>query len=307
MLICIGEILVDIFDNNGKKTILPGGAVFNVACNATLYTKNIGFIGKIGNDENGKMLMKLVNEKKFTYSNVEIINNCFTTRAIVTLKDGERTFKFERDNGADYMFDLRDFEFDFINDKDIIHIGSLMLSKSIGRKFFFDFVKKIKDTTNALISFDINYRDDIFSSPEDAKNIFNKALSCCDIIKFSLEEILLLSGEKDLFTALNKIITKNQIAVVTLGHNGSVYYHNGDFIKVPTKSVKPVDTTGAGDAYYSYFLSSLINNPKLIYSKDLIYYSLRRANACGALTTLKIGAINSAPTEEEITSFLNAE
>ena len=58
MLISIGEILVDIFDDGNKQTTLPGGAPFNVACNALLYTKEVGFIGTIGNDENGKLLLK---------------------------------------------------------------------------------------------------------------------------------------------------------------------------------------------------------------------------------------------------------
>ncbi len=76
---------------------------------------------------------------------------------------------------------------------------------------------------------------------------------------------------------------------------------------VNTYPVKPVDTTGAGDAFYSYFLSSLINHPTLINSdKDIIHY-LARANVVGGLATLKKGAIDSAPNEEMIDEFLNKQ
>ena len=65
MLICIGEILVDIFDDGNHRDILPGGAPFNVACNATMYTKEVSFIGTVGNDDNGKMLIDFASTKGF--------------------------------------------------------------------------------------------------------------------------------------------------------------------------------------------------------------------------------------------------
>ena len=43
-------------------------------------------------------------------------------------------------------------------------------------RFFFKLFEKLRKETNAKISFDINYRDDIFSSPKEAKEIF---LSVC--------------------------------------------------------------------------------------------------------------------------------
>ena len=78
-------------------------------------------------------------------------------------------------------------------------------------------------------------------------------------------------------------------------------------VHVDTYHVKPVDTTGAGDAFYSYFLSSLINHPDFINDDKLINHYLNRANAVGGLATLKKGAIGSAPTEEMIDEFINKQ
>lgn len=75
-------------------------------------------------------------------------------------------------------------------------------------------------------------------------------------------------------------------------------------MEVPTYPVKPVDTTGAGDAFYSYFLASLVNEPNSINYKERIRYYLRRANVVGGLATLKKGAINVAPKEKEIDDFI---
>ena len=204
MLISIGEILVDIFEDGTHRDVLPGGAPFNVACNAKLYTSEVTFYGSVGNDENRKLLIDTVNQKGFNYPHIKVLEDRYTSRAIVSLKDGERSFRFERDNGADYILDINDIDLSMIKDNDIIHIGSLMLSYQSGRDFFDALVSKIREHTKAKISFDINYRDDIFNSPEEAKKVFLNAFKKADILKFSLEEINLFSNKKDIVEALDE-------------------------------------------------------------------------------------------------------
>ncbi len=307
MLISIGEILVDIFDDGNKQTILPGGAPFNVACNALLYTKEVSFVGAVGNDDNGKLLIDAGREKPFKELNIKVLSDRYTSKAIVSLNNGERSFRFDRSFGADYALDINDIDFKNIKDSDIVHIGSLMLSEEKGVSFYHELVKHIRNSSKAKISFDINYRDDIFPSPEVAKNVIISALKKADILKFSLEEVELLTNQKDLSIALKELLNEKQISVITLGSKGSIYYHDGHMVKVDTFPVKPVDTTGAGDAFYSYFLASLVNNPELINNDEQIKYYLTRANVVGGLATLKKGAINSAPKEIEIDQFLEKQ
>jgi len=304
MLISIGEILVDIFDDGKHQDILPGGAPFNVACNALLYTDQVSFIGAVGNDNNGRMLIDVANKKGFTNPHIKVLDNRYTSRAIVSLKDGERSFRFEREQGADYILDINDIDLSSIKDKDIIHIGSLMLSFKEGRDFYFELIKKIRKNLKAMISFDINYRDDIFSSSIEAKEIFLKALKEADILKFSIEELSLFSKKEKNEDILSELLNDNQIAVITLGKDGSIFYHNGDMVKVDSYQVKPVDTTGAGDAFYSYFLASLVNDPDFINHHEKIISNLTRANVVGALATQKKGAIGVAPNKEEIEAFI---
>ena len=198
MLICIGEILVDIFDDGHNKTIMPGGAPFNVACNSLLYTKDVSFYGAVGNDDNGHMLINTAKDKGFKTLSIKQLDDRYTSRAIVTLNNGERSFRFERDRGADYVLDINDIDLSSLTDKDIIHIGSLMLSYESSVTFYNELVNRIKKSSAAKISFDINYRDDLFSSPKEAKNIFINALKQADILKLSIEELELLTNEKDI-------------------------------------------------------------------------------------------------------------
>lgn len=304
MLISIGEILVDIFDQGDKKDVFPGGAPFNVACNAHLYTNDVCFIGAIGDDEYGNFLENFAKTKDFRVLFLKKIQDKHTTEAIVTLENGERSFRFNRENGADYCLDLDDINFDFIKENDIVHIGTLMLSEERGRNFYYDLIKKIRATTKAKISIDINYRDDIFNSSEEAKKIFLKALKEADILKFSEDEVTLLSGNKDVVKSLNSLLSPMQLAVITLGSKGSLYYKNGKAIKVDTYPITPVDTTGAGDAFYGYFLGALTRNFDYLKDENKITKILTHANVAGALATQAKGAIGVAPTQKEIDSFL---
>ena len=136
MLVSIGEILVDIFKDGNNITTLPGGAPFNVACNAKLYTKDVYFVGAVGNDSNGKLLLDCANKVGFVKDGIKVLEDRETSKAIVTLENGERSFRFERDLGADYVLSLDDIDFSIIKEGDIVHIGSLMLSHEEGRNFF---------------------------------------------------------------------------------------------------------------------------------------------------------------------------
>ena len=304
MLICVGEILVDVFIDNQKETSLPGGAPFNVACNALLYTKDVSFVGAIGNDDNGRMLLEFISGKPFKATHIKTLEDRYTTRAIVTLDNGERSFRFDRELGADYCLDIKDIDIGSINDNDIVHIGSLMLSTKEGVAFFNDLVHSIRASSKAKISFDINYRDDIFSSPDEAKAIFIDALKQADILKFSIDELELLANEKDVSKALSSLLNPNQVAVITLGKDGSIFYKDNRLIEVSSIPIKPVDTTGAGDAFYSYFLSSLVNDSSLINDEEKIIDCLRKANVVGALATQKKGAIGVAPSIEQLNEIL---
>lgn len=301
MVLSIGEILVDIFVDKDNRTIYAGGAPFNVACNISSFNNGkVGFYGSIGKDTNGMFLNEFA-KKRISNLYLDILDEYDTTQAIVTLDNGERSFRFVR--GADYIFDinrLKDIDFGDVN---IVHLGSLMLSEPKGRDFINETIKYIRLFKKCLISFDVNYRDDIFSSPEEAKKAFLDVIRQVDVIKFTEEELTLLSGQDDIRTGLDILLNKNQIAVVTLGKDGSVFYSKDKYIKVDTYPLKPVDTTGAGDAFYSYFLYRLDLGLDINNEID-IKNTLLRANVVGGLTTQKKGAIDTAPKLEEVEQFM---
>ena len=304
MVLSIGEILVDLFIAGDNKKAQPGGAPFNVAANiAHFNNKEVSFLGAIGNDEYGRFLYEHA-KNKINHLYIDCLNSYHTSEAVVTLLDGERSFRFNRGQGADYHLDINRLKAIDLSNIKIVHIGSLMLSSREGREFFDAAISYLRSFKSIKISFDVNYRDDIFNNEIEAKSIFLAAIKKADIIKFTSEELELLTNQRDIKSGLEFLLNNKQIAVVTLGKEGSIFYKQDKFIKVSSYPVKPIDTTGAGDAFYSYFLYELDNGLD-INDDSKIKKALYKANIVGGLATQKRGAIDVVPSLNELNDFIN--
>ena len=138
------------------------------------------------------------------------------------------------------------------------------------------------------LSFDVNFRKDIYKDFADALKAYKPFVESADIVKFSDDEILDFTGEKDIDRAVLRILKPNKLILVTLGSKGSSYYYNDFKGIVPTQKVKPVDTTGAGDAFFGAFLAN-IEGKEL--TKENIEFAMQKANVAGAKATQFLGAI----------------
>jgi len=307
---CIGELLVDfIAENQGKDlsqakefTKKPGGAPANVACAIAKLGGQSKFIGSVGYDPFGTFLLNVLDNNNVDISLAQRVRT-FTTLAFVSLSEnGERDFVFSR--GADKELEYSpEVKKQFQNN--IIHLGAATallggsLEKAYGH-YFFDGL-----TQNTFISFDPNFRSDLWRNEED---IFIKKcmpfIEKADLCKFSLEEAQLLSGKQDLQQAcevLHDIGAK--IITITLGSEGTFVSNNEKKVTVPSIKVKAIDTTGAGDAFIGCLLYqiSTLKDPHEIHDDfELFQEMVVKANKAGAHTTTDFGAITSLPTADLI-------
>lgn len=291
MILSIGEILADMVGEKTEKGLtfnaFIGGAPFNVAVNAKHSGAKVGFVGRVGKDVIGRFCKMEAEKFGLNYLDLQEDENRNTTIAFVTLTDGERDFAFNRHDAADYNLDFDKIDFDRYKDLNIIHLGSLMLSEKSGVKFAKK-VLKIAKKLNVKLSFDLNFRTDIFGSFEKAKTAYNPYVLSADILKFSDDELRLFTGIDDVETAIKTVARENQLITVTLGSKGSVYYYNGITGTVPTEKVKPIDTTGAGDAFFGTFLANIEGKE---YTRENIENAMIKANESGAIATQFMGAI----------------
>lgn len=303
MILCVGEILVDLIGRHENGDMVfsryPGGAPFNVACDIQKQDCEVGFVGCVGADLMGDFLLDFANEQQFSFLAVKQDATRNTTLAFVELDAfGERKFSFHRKNTADPYLSLRDVDTG-LSQANIVHVGSLMLNTPAGREVADAVFAKAKDCKKP-VSFDVNFRSDIFSSKEAAVEIYRKYISSADILKFSEDEVAIFTDSGD----IRDVIREEQLVFVTLGDRGSRCYYQGKIYCCDTIRVTPRDTTGAGDAFYAGVLSQLDAMDDLVQLDARIEGVLKYGNICGALTTTAYGATTACPTRQAVESYL---
>lgn len=292
MILSVGEILADMIGQkvNGVTTFKAfcGGAPFNLAVNAKQSGAKVGFVGRVGNDVMGRFALCEAQKAHLDRLDIQIDAERNTTIAFVTLTDGERDFAFNRHDTADFNIDFDDIDIWDYKDLNIVHLGSLMLSEQKGRELAEKIANKASEL-GAKLSFDMNFRKDIYKNFVDAKRAYAPFVECADIIKFSDDELTDYTGISDMDEAAKSVLKKDKLLLVTLGKSGSAYYYNDLKGIVPSISgVKCVDTTGAGDAFFGAFLAN-IEGKEL--TEENIVYAMQQGNIKGAKTTEFYGAI----------------
>ena len=300
MLVCIGEILADMIgeEKNGITTYerKAGGAPFNVACALKKFGADVKFVGSVGDDLIGQFLIKYAKDfgMDTTYINQSTERN--TTLAFVELnEEGDRSFCFYRKNTADYS--MPSVSDELIKSADIVCIGSLMLADAGCVEYALDIIERAH-SFNKTVAFDVNYRTDIFRDKESAVNTYKKILARADIVKFSEDEV-------EIFTEEYVQSLNDKLVLITLGKNGSEWRYKGQRNTLPSISVKAIDTTGAGDAFFAGTLSILDKNMGNPLTEEILNESLRFGNIAGALNTTGRGAIDNLPDLETINKYLD--
>ncbi len=300
MILCVGEILADMIGQERNGTFCyerrAGGAPFNVACAASRFGAEVGFVGNVGDDLIGDFLLDFAGKRGIQELSVTRDGTRNTTLAFVQLSaEGERSFCFYRRGTADYYLPAVSDE--QLSSASLLHVGSLMLSEEVGRTYARDLFKRAR-ALHIPISFDINFRSDIFRNVEAAKEIYREFMAEADLVKLSEDEVEIF-GEEAV-----KDICRDKLLFVTLGAAGSRCIGRGRTVSAPSIPVKVVDTTGAGDAFWGGILASLDGTSLDALTEEQITSTLRFANIAGALNTCGLGAIDSLPTREDILSRL---
>lgn len=298
MILCVGEILADMIGEERDGRFFferkVGGAPFNVACAVQKCGGKAGFVGCVGEDLIGEYLSAFAEKQGFDYLNIGRDGTRNTTLAFVQLSaSGERSFCFYRKNTADYA--LPPIGDEVLGCADIVHIGSLMLSEETGRIY----ARALAGRAHIFgkkVSFDVNFRRDIFPDERTALKAYGEILPSADIVKMS-------EDEAELFGEYLSAVSPDTLVCITRGAAGSEWRYGGRFGKVPAYRVKPVDTTGAGDAFFGGVLTKLDGTD--VRTPELLNEALKFGNACGALNTLGRGATDALPIGEETKKFID--
>ncbi|KAL9344978.1 hypothetical protein Peur_062653 [Populus x canadensis] len=341
LIVSFGEMLIDFVPDvagvslaeSGGFIKAPGGAPANVACAITKLGGKSAFIGKVGDDEFGHMLVDILKKNGVNSEGVCYDPHARTALAFVTLKkNGEREFMFYRNPSADMLLQESELNMGLLKQAKVFHYGSISLISEPCRSAHLTAMKAAREA-GILLSYDPNVRLPLWPSSDAARDGIKSIWNEADFIKVSDDEVSFLTQgdpqKEDVVLSLWH--DRLKLLVVTDGEKGCRYFTKALFLstyfaphnflndynsslysksfkgRVPGFSVKVVDTTGAGDAFVGSLLLSVAKDTSIFDNEEKLREALSFANACGAICTTQKGAIPALPSGSDALALMKSK
>ncbi len=264
-----------------------GGSAANTTVALARLNCKVGFVGKVGCDREGDLLLKDFHKEGVDTEGVIRAKRGKSGSVMGFVnKDGARALCI--DSGVNDTIKLSEVNTAYVSQARFLHLTSF-----IGETSF----QTQKKLLNAL--------------PETVKVSFDPGVLYArrglaqlePIIKKSyvlipnVVELELLTGKKDYCKGADALIGKGvKIVAVKLGGDGCYVTDGRERHLIEAFKVKVVDTTGAGDAFCAGFLYGLLNGKSL-------YECGRLGNFVASRCTMKMGARTGLPFTKDLTAL----
>ncbi len=329
-IVCLGEALIDFVADVAGVSIqdcpgfrkAAGGAPANVAAGAARLGGTSAFIGKVGEDPFGRYLEATLAGCGVDVRGMRFDSEARTGLAFVSLvEDGERDFVFYRHPSADMRLRAEEVDAGMLRNAAVFHFGSITLIGEPSRAATLRALEEAR-SLGALISFDPNLRFPLWNSPGQARAEILNLLPRAQLVKVSDEELEFLAGTPAPEGAVRMLEQGPLLLCVTEGPGGCSLFTREWTEHVAGYQVEAVDTTGAGDGFVAGLLTQLhqqgeegpenderglgVRRPsqRLLLDREVVVEAARFANAVGALTCTRKGAIPALPDYATVRRFM---
>ena len=309
-IVALGEVVSDIYRGEGSSevelpfTARPGGAPANVAVAAARLGSEAAFVGSVGEDLFGALILRTLEAEGVDTS---AVRRCEpptrTSIAFVEISGGERSFTFYRsDPAADELLSPEDVSEEALSWASFVNFGSIPLIKDPARSAIHRAVE-LAEELDVPVAFDVNLREHLWESAEAAREVVNPLLDRSQIVKLSDDEISPLLGTQRAEEAARILLDRGVALVfVSLGPEGA-FYATKDFEgEVPSFEAEVLDPTGAGDAFLA---AALVRLSEGEWDEETVRKAARRGTAAGAIACTDYGAMRALPTKDELDRFVS--
>ncbi len=296
-LLSVGELLIDMISTDFADSMdavesyrrLVGGSPANLAMNMKRLGNNSGLISSVGKDGFGDFLMGYVRNLGLNTEGVVQVADVPTTLILVTRS--KNVSDFEAYRGADTYILPTQVSDAVLSNAAIFHTTCFALSLNPAQTTILDAASRAT-ALGCKLSIDVNYAQKIWKNNVEAREIVAKYVSHGAFVKCSEVDWERLYGEKltDPEAAAAHFLSLGAGEVcVTLGGDGCFVANTegGHFLAARKVDVK--DTTGAGDAFWSGYLTARLDGHSLI----------NAAKAARRMAEIKIGHFGPLPTTVE--------
>ena len=234
---------------------ISGGSVANSIVGLSQLNNDVGFIGKINNDDLGKKYEDGLKKEnvKFLYSKKNEATPTGTCLILIT-PDSERTMCTFL--GVAGKINEDDINIEAIKDSKITFFEGYLWDEGHPKRAFQKAIKNSKKTAMSL--------SDKFCVDRHKENFLNLVKNSLDIIFANEQEILSLIETKNFEDVISFGKELKKLIVITRGEKGSIAIKNEEVVDFGIqRNLKIVDLTGAGDLFAAGFLHGYINNLSL--------------------------------------------
>ena len=253
-----------IFDENEFKKLLSnlkiektvsGGSVANSIVGISQLGNDVGFIGKVNDDDLGSKYedgLKQENVKYFYTKKKEELPT--GTCLILVTPDSERTMCTFL--GTAGKINENDVSSEAIKKSEIILLEGYLWDEGEPKKAF---EKAINSANKVAMSL-----SDQFCVDRHKPHFLELVKNKLDITFANEQEIMSLFNVKKFEDAIDFAKKINKLLVITRGEKGAIAINNDEITECPAKkNLKIKDLTGAGDLFAGGFLHSFINNKSI--------------------------------------------
>lgn len=240
--VCIGDNCIDNYLPPIHRKFIGGNAL-NVAVHLQQGGIPTAYVGFVGDDVEGKIILDGLSSKGIDVSHVQVLVGRTAQSFIHLSPEGDREFIHE-DLGEKESFSIGELTLKFILQHRLAHNTWLGGSE--------DNLPQFKGSSDLAVSFDYGER----CPPE----FIEETIGYVDIAFFSLPEY---RAEEAPEVAHQMRARGPRLVVVTMGKKGSLAFDGEQEVWQPAFPVQVVDTLGAGDAYIGTFLASWLKGESI--------------------------------------------
>lgn len=236
---------------NIEETI-SGGSVANSIVGLSQLGNDVGFIGKINNDDLGNKYEDGLKKEnvKFLYTKKDELTPTGSCLILIT-PDSERTMCTFL--GVAGKINDNDVHEKYIKNSDILFLEGYLWDEGEPKKAFEKAIFNSKKTAMSL--------SDLFCVERHKQDFLDLVKHKLNIIFANEQEITALINAKSFeeVVSFSREIKKN--VIITRGEKGAIAINSSEIIECDAqKNLKIKDLTGAGDLFAAGYLHGIINN-----------------------------------------------
>lgn len=236
-----GALLSDLHDV--KKELRSGGSAANTMIAIANSGGTCAYTGKVTHDTYGEFYKKDMEEAGVLFETTPDKDGHTGTCVVLTTPDAERTMLTNL--GISTTLAPEDIDKEVLKRSKFVYVEGYLWDGDSTKKAS-ELTMKIAKENAIKVAFTYS---DPFCVNRSRDEFVHLTKEYVDVVFCNTEEGLALSGKTDPKEAVTYISTLSPLVFMTAGKEGAYVAENGKIILVPGFPVKPIDTTGAGDAF----------------------------------------------------------